>query len=80
MRHREEQWFVYTTVHGIWLQGFGSVAVGAPFAVVPPSSTLVYDVELLRLSTIGPDALTRVCPNPYQVTPPIRALTHSIQT
>jgi len=43
-------------------QGFGSRAVGAPYAVVPPNSELTYDLELLRLSNIGPDALTRVCP------------------
>ena len=42
------------------LQGFGSAAVGAPYAFVPPNSTLTYDLELLRLSNIGPDALTRV--------------------
>jgi hypothetical protein len=32
-------------------------AVGAPFAVVPAGSTLVYEVTLLRLSSTGPDAL-----------------------
>jgi hypothetical protein len=31
----------------------------APYAIVPPGSTLVYEVELLRLSTKGPDELTR---------------------
>lgn len=34
--------------------------MGAPFAVVPPNSTITYDVELLRLSNVGPDALTQV--------------------
>ena len=42
------------------MQGFGTRAVGAPYAVVPPNSELTYDLELLRLSNIGPDALTRV--------------------
>ena len=32
--------------------------VGAPYAIVPPDSTLRYEVELLRLSSRGPDALT----------------------
>jgi len=38
--------------------GFGDVAVGAPYAVVPPGSTLSYEIELLRISSRGPDALT----------------------
>jgi FKBP-type peptidyl-prolyl cis-trans isomerase 2 len=38
-------------------QGFGAQAVLAPYAVVPPGSTLHYEVELLRLSRQGPDAL-----------------------
>jgi FKBP-type peptidyl-prolyl cis-trans isomerase FkpA len=38
--------------------GFGSGApVLAPYALVPPGSALVYEVELLRLSRRGPDAL-----------------------
>lgn len=40
--------------------GFGGAAVGAPYAIVPAGSTLVYEVELLRLSATGPDQLTRV--------------------
>ncbi|PNW78393.1 hypothetical protein CHLRE_09g399300v5 [Chlamydomonas reinhardtii] len=39
--------------------GFGGAAVGAPYAIVPAGSTLVYEVELLRLSATGPDQLTR---------------------
>lgn len=39
-------------------QGFGeTTAVLAPYAVVPPGSTLVYEVQLLRLSRRGPDEL-----------------------
>ncbi len=30
----------------------------APYAVVPGGSSLVYEVELLRLSAVGPDQLT----------------------
>lgn len=41
--------------------GFGDrEAVGAPFAVVPPGSTLIYDIEVLRVSYDGPDALVKV--------------------
>jgi hypothetical protein len=32
-------------------------AVGAPYATVPAGSTLRYDIQLLRLSSAGPDAL-----------------------
>ncbi|GAX85884.1 hypothetical protein CEUSTIGMA_g13300.t1 [Chlamydomonas eustigma] len=39
--------------------GFGSVTVGAPYAVVPANSTLRYEVELIRISTRGPDELTQ---------------------
>lgn len=39
--------------------GFGADAVAAPFGDVPPNSTLVYDVKLLRLSRQGPDFLMR---------------------
>ncbi|KAG2451096.1 hypothetical protein HYH02_004364 [Chlamydomonas schloesseri] len=39
--------------------GFGGAAVGAPYAIVPAGSTLLYEVELLRLSAVGPDQLTR---------------------
>ena len=31
--------------------------VAAPYAVVPPGSTLRYELQLLRLSSTGPDAL-----------------------
>ena len=38
--------------------GFGSTkAVLAPYEVVPPGSTLRYEIELVRLSRRGPDAL-----------------------
>lgn len=38
--------------------GFGTTSpVLAPFAVVPPGSTLLYEIELVRLSRRGPDAL-----------------------
>lgn len=38
--------------------GFGtSTSVLAPYAVVPPGSTLEYEIELIRLSRTGPDAL-----------------------
>lgn len=32
--------------------------IGAPYAIIPSDSTLRYEVELLRLSSKGPDALT----------------------
>lgn len=38
--------------------GFGSSTVLAPYAVVPGGSSLVYEVELVRLSAVGPDQLT----------------------
>ena len=37
--------------------GFGSTTVLAPYAVVPPWSTIEYEIELVRLSRRGPDAL-----------------------
>jgi hypothetical protein len=38
--------------------GFGTTtSVLAPYAVVPPGSTLEYEIELIRLSRKGPDAL-----------------------
>ncbi|GIL56667.1 hypothetical protein Vafri_11997 [Volvox africanus] len=40
--------------------GFGSQTVLAPYGVVPANSTLLYEVELLRLSAVGPDQLTKV--------------------
>ncbi|GLI65258.1 hypothetical protein VaNZ11_008747 [Volvox africanus] len=39
--------------------GFGSQTVLAPYGVVPANSTLLYEVELLRLSAVGPDQLTK---------------------
>lgn len=39
--------------------GFGQRPVLAPFALVPPGSALLYEVELLRLSARGPDELTK---------------------
>jgi len=39
--------------------GFGSQSVAGPYAVVPGGSALVYEVEVLRLSRDGPDALMR---------------------
>ena len=38
--------------------GFGNTtSVLAPYAVVPPGSVLEYEIELIRLSRRGPDAL-----------------------
>ena len=37
--------------------GFGQAQVAAPYGVVPPGSTLRYELQLLRLSSTGPDAL-----------------------
>jgi hypothetical protein len=37
--------------------GFGGGAVLGPYGVVPGGSTVQYEVELLRLSRRGPDAL-----------------------
>lgn len=37
--------------------GFGQVPVAAPVASVPGGSSLQYEIELLRVSTTGPDAL-----------------------
>ena len=31
--------------------------VAAPYAIVPPGSTLRYELQVLRLSSTGPDAL-----------------------
>lgn len=39
--------------------GFGDAQVFAPYAVVPPSSPLVYDIEVLRLSRTGPNDLMK---------------------
>lgn len=40
--------------------GFGSAAVLAPYAVLPGGSAVQYEVELLRLSSKGPDAMMKV--------------------
>lgn len=37
--------------------GFGATPVAAPMAIVPAGSKLVYDIELLRVSSLGPDEL-----------------------
>jgi hypothetical protein len=39
---------------------FGAQAAAAPYAIVPPNSAVRYEVELLRLSRRGPDALFKV--------------------
>lgn len=39
--------------------GFGSAAVLAPYAGVPANSMLRYDVELVRVSAKGPDAMMK---------------------
>jgi len=39
---------------------FGGAPAAAPFAVVPAGSSVRYEVELLRLSRRGPDALMTV--------------------
>jgi FKBP-type peptidyl-prolyl cis-trans isomerase len=40
--------------------GFGAVDVLAPYAGVPANSVLRYDVELVRVSALGPDAMMKV--------------------
>jgi len=40
--------------------GFGKETVLAPYAVVPGGSTLRYDIEVLRVSSVGPDLLVKV--------------------
>jgi hypothetical protein len=40
--------------------GFGAQAVLAPYALVPAGSTVQYDIELLRVSSVGPDLLVKV--------------------
>eukprot|EP00882_Tetradesmus_deserticola_P028191 GHRQ01031388.1.p1 GENE.GHRQ01031388.1~~GHRQ01031388.1.p1 ORF type:complete len:230 (+),score=48.66 GHRQ01031388.1:412-1101(+) len=40
--------------------GFGGAAVLAPYAGVPANSVLRYDVELVRVSALGPDAMMKV--------------------
>ena len=37
--------------------GFGAGAVRSPYALIPGGSTVTYEVTVLRLSEIGPDAL-----------------------
>eukprot|EP00877_Chromochloris_zofingiensis_P008053 jgi/Chrzof1/3500/Cz12g27210.t1 len=39
--------------------GFGNMAVAAPYALLPGGSSIQYDVELIRLSTRGPDELMK---------------------
>lgn len=39
---------------------FGEKTVLAPFAVVPGGSTVQYGIELLRVSSVGPDLLVKV--------------------
>jgi hypothetical protein len=39
---------------------FGDKTVLAPFAIVPGGSTVQYDIELLRVSSVGPDLLVKV--------------------
>lgn len=40
--------------------GFGNAPVLAPYAAVPAGSKLRYDVELIRVSARGPDAMWKV--------------------
>lgn len=40
--------------------GFGDREVLAPYAVVPGGSTVTYDIQLLRVSSVGPDLLVKV--------------------
>jgi hypothetical protein len=40
--------------------GFGAAPAMAPMAVVPGGAALTYAIELLRVSTRGPDELTKV--------------------
>lgn len=40
--------------------GFGDQTVLAPYAVVPGGSTVTYDIQLLRVSSVGPDLLVKV--------------------
>lgn len=40
--------------------GFGSTPVLAPYAAVPANSALRYDIELVRVSARGPDAMMKV--------------------
>lgn len=46
--------------------GFGEQTVLAPYAVVPGGSTLQYEIELLRVSSVGPDLLVKVGKLPQQ--------------
>ncbi|EFJ43780.1 hypothetical protein VOLCADRAFT_106730 [Volvox carteri f. nagariensis] len=39
--------------------GFGNQTVLAPYAVVPANSTMLYEVEMIRISAVGPDQLTK---------------------
>jgi hypothetical protein len=40
--------------------GFGQQTVLAPYAIVPAGASLRYDIELLRVSSLGPDMLVKV--------------------
>lgn len=40
--------------------GFGGSPVLAPYAMVPGGSELTYDIELVRVSSVGPDLLVKV--------------------
>lgn len=40
--------------------GFGDKTVLAPYAIVPGNATVQYEIELLRVSSVGPDLLVKV--------------------
>lgn len=40
--------------------GFGASPAAAPYAVIPGGASVRYEIELLRLSRRGPDALMAV--------------------
>jgi FKBP-type peptidyl-prolyl cis-trans isomerase len=40
--------------------GFGDQVALAPYGIVPSGSTVTYDIELLRVSSVGPDLLMKV--------------------
>lgn len=41
--------------------GFGDKPALAPYSIIPSGSTVQYDIELLRVSSVGPDLLMKVC-------------------